>query len=436
MTDQAMRTFLEACGSAGPLILGVEEPGASGASWRVFDQPFAVVGRDPGSDLFLKDPAVSRHHAYLQVIAGRLFCVDLQSRTGTHWEDEPGLWGWVNPDPGVRIGPFRFRSRDDGPGVQATGKDRGSTLPVPVSRSFEQPELPEATLEIVSPTAGPTTWRASRSLVLIGGSRACKIRLQGEGIANIHASLLRTSAGVFAVDLLGPDGILVNGERVRCARLEQDDELTVGDHKIRVRCGPAGSGRRPEIRAKALSPRSRESTTSQGEGEATESLVRLMLDEFGQIQQQTAERFQDTLMAVLQSFAGIHQEQMGLIREELARIRELTEEQQSLRAQVEVQARVGSAKVLPVLRFVSGEPRAATAGPVQCDRPRKLTIKDDGDRTTDRPASFTNSPFSQPRGSPNEGAFHAKVFDRLAEIQGERQGRWQRLMESLLGKGS
>src|SRR4051812_22192252 len=105
MIDQPMGEFVSACGSAGPLLLGVEEPGTPGVSWRVFGQPFLVVGRAPGADLFLNDPAVSRRHAYLQLIAGRLFCVDLLSRTGTRWGDETGLWGWVQPDPGIRIGP-------------------------------------------------------------------------------------------------------------------------------------------------------------------------------------------------------------------------------------------------------------------------------------------------------------------------------------------
>jgi hypothetical protein len=182
MIDNDVSEFLSECGSAAPLVLGVEEPGTAGVSWRVFDQPFLVVGRDPGADLFLKDVEVSRRHAYLQLIAGSLFCVDLQSRTGTRWGDEPGLWGWARRDPGVRIGPFRLWPRAEEPAGPPSPEVGGKSLPVPVSRSFEQPELPEVTLQILDASAGPA-WRVSRTLVLVGSSQACKVRLIGGGVA-------------------------------------------------------------------------------------------------------------------------------------------------------------------------------------------------------------------------------------------------------------
>ncbi len=455
MTDQAMRAFLDSCGSSGPLIIGVEEPGASGTSWRVLDQPYAIIGRDPGTDLFLQDADVSRRHAYLQMIAGRLFCIDLESRTGTHWGEEPGLWGWVHPGPGVRIGAFRLRSRDEGPGPPPNGKAGRANLPVPVSRSFEQPELPEVTLEILGRRAGPATWRASRSLILIGGSQACKVRLQGRGVAEIHASLVRTPAGVFAVDLLGPGGILVNGERVRCALLGEDDELGVGSHRIRV-TSKSAKGEATRAISRPASPRGwihRPPTTSvDGSSELaaiaagerdTESLVRAMIGEFGQIQERSAERFQATLMAILQSFAGIHGEQMVLIREELTRIRELTDEQQALRSQVESRARI--VENPPALRLVAGEPRSATLNLAPNSpnpaRPglhrRNLTIKDgERSRPSGQSSPVSTDPCPRPPSAAEEGEFHAQIFNRLAEIQGERQGRWQKLMESFFGRTS
>src|SRR3954466_14921233 len=146
MIDQPKGGFLQGCGATGPVVLGIEEPGAAGVSWRVFDQPFLVVGRAPGAPGFLNDPAISRRHAYLQLVDGRLFCVDLQSRTGTLWGDEPGVWGWVPRDSGVRIGPFRLKLRDAGAAGPSSRREVGSFPPVPVSRSFDLPNLPEVTL--------------------------------------------------------------------------------------------------------------------------------------------------------------------------------------------------------------------------------------------------------------------------------------------------
>src|SRR4051794_9957635 len=87
--------FLDACGSTGPLRLVVRGPGASGDEVRSFPRPFAVVGRDGAADLVLDHPEVGRRHAYLQLIAGRLFCADLRSRTGTRWDGGPRTMGWI-----------------------------------------------------------------------------------------------------------------------------------------------------------------------------------------------------------------------------------------------------------------------------------------------------------------------------------------------------
>ena len=453
MVDHIMNSLLEGCGATGPLILGVEEPGTSGVSWRVFEQPFVIVGRDSGSDLVLQDPELSRRHAYIQMIAGRPFCVDLQSRTGTHWGDEPGLWGWVDPDAGIKVGPFRIRSRDGTPGVRPSGGTRDSIMPVPVSRSFDQGELVEVILKIAGRTSGPSTWRASRALILIGASQACKVRLFGGGVASIHAAILRTPAGAFAIDLLGPGGILVNGRRVRCARLGQDDELLVGGHEIQVHCGPSvveavGSSNRPTERSRMVAFSARTSIVESAKGttlpafaEDTESLMGTMLDEIGQLQEQNAERLQTTLIAIVQSFVGIHQDQMALVREELACIRALTEEQATLRSQVERQARaVGSPSVL---RLVSGEATTATSRPAPglaapikaAPLPRQLTIG--GGKfgsAVEQPASLANGSPAWSASNLNESEFHDRVFERLSKIQGERQGRWQKLVESLIGK--
>ena len=426
----------------GPLVIGVEEPGAAGVSWRVFDRPFVVVGRDAGADLVLQDPALSRRHAYLQAIAGRLFCVDLCSRTGTHWGAEPGLWGWVDAERGVRIGPYTIRSREGAAalalGSSVVGSPAWSNLPVPVSRSFEQPELADLALEVEGPASGPTTWQASRALILIGRSRSCKIRLDGP-IAEIHAAILRTPAGAFAIDLLGPGGILVNGRRVRWARLDPGDELKVGVHAIRARGGRASGG----VPAARRGPAPAVDRRSGGASDDLGPLLGMMLDKFALRQEQASDRSRVDLMAVVQAVAAMHQDQMALIREELGCLRAVAEEQAALRLKVEGQARAIAGP--PALRLVSGGPAEATVRPpsgISARRPTDLTIGAD-DRRPSRPtpAPTTPPPATGPARTPlprvapaEEGAFHARLFDRLAEIQGERQGRWQKLVDSLLGK--
>jgi hypothetical protein len=84
MSGGSIGPFQTACGATGPLRVSVEAPGRQPLH-RVFSRPFLLLGRSDHADLRLSDPAVSRQHAYLQLVEGRAFCVDLHSRTGTRW---------------------------------------------------------------------------------------------------------------------------------------------------------------------------------------------------------------------------------------------------------------------------------------------------------------------------------------------------------------
>ena len=57
---------------------------------RTLERPYTIVGRDPGVDLPLVHPLIKSRQAYLQVIAGRLFCIDLGGRLRVVWEGAPG----------------------------------------------------------------------------------------------------------------------------------------------------------------------------------------------------------------------------------------------------------------------------------------------------------------------------------------------------------
>ncbi len=322
MSDQTSLSFLEACGTSTPVRLGIEEPGVSGIAWRVFDRPFLVVGSHPKADICLRDPEVSRRHAYFQVIAGRLFCVDLHSRTGTFWDDSQDSWGWANSQALVRIGPYRFR-----PSETVEGQ-----APLPISRSFQQLSLPETTLDFIDSPMDRPSWQAKRALILLGRSTACKVQLPGPGVANVHAAMVRTPAGVWIVDLLATGGMVVNGSRERAARLDEDNELHIGTHRIRVRIGPlVDHSPTPALReSRQTQPGPMGDWSAPDRMDSPEALVRTMFGEFTKMQQQMADQFQQALMIMFRSFGEIHQDQSTLIREELARIRELNEEHQKL----------------------------------------------------------------------------------------------------------
>src|SRR5262249_53992259 len=93
---EVMDLFANSCGANGPLRLDVTGPVPTQSVRCVFEQPYIMVGREPGNDLRLDNEQVSRRHAYMQMIAGRIFCIDLGSRTGIWWESRTRTVGWFD----------------------------------------------------------------------------------------------------------------------------------------------------------------------------------------------------------------------------------------------------------------------------------------------------------------------------------------------------
>src|SRR3954453_23166586 len=72
MSPPLEETFSGDCGIRTPLALDVTAPGQD-RQRQLFAPPCVLVGRHPAATLRLDDPAVSRRHAYLQVLGGRVY---------------------------------------------------------------------------------------------------------------------------------------------------------------------------------------------------------------------------------------------------------------------------------------------------------------------------------------------------------------------------
>jgi hypothetical protein len=151
-----------------------------------------------------------------------------------------------------------------------------------------------------------------------------------------------------------------------------------------------------------------------------------ILQELGQMQQQMADHFQQTLITVFQLFSTMHQDQMGLIREELAEIRRLSQEQKDLQAELRRRDEASVAAPSPV----NG------ALPIQPER----VMPPPADRTAARPSTAPPHrvppppPEAQGQARPQtQDDLHALINRRLMAIQEERQTRWQKLMQSVMG---
>src|SRR5258708_19011759 len=108
MKQLSLEAFVDACGGGGPLQLDVTPPDGRGPVRQVLHQPFALLGRHERADVCLQDAGVSRRHALVQMIAGRFYCLDLGSRSGTHWDGEGHAHRWISRKAPFRVGPYRL----------------------------------------------------------------------------------------------------------------------------------------------------------------------------------------------------------------------------------------------------------------------------------------------------------------------------------------
>jgi pSer/pThr/pTyr-binding forkhead associated (FHA) protein len=465
-----MELFAKACRCAGSLCLRVEHPNESVATERVLRQPFALVGCDPRMDLFLNHPDVSRRHLYLQMLGGQVFCVDLQSRTGVHWRGGTKRSGWLSSDEALRIGPFSLRATG--------GEEPPSGSLLSALQSAGEEELPDVALEFVNRLPAPTVWRMGTMLALVGRAPLCRVRLVGNSVSKFHCSLVRTPLGLWVVDLFGKDGITVNEAPVRSARLEDGDRLRVGHFIIRVRYLQARPSRVPydhlagavELSAKqpsneVSSPELQETMVSRPAAtptfdmatalstqvtdfpigpprsllpqlmpiapdgapanmEIVQSLLVPVAQQLGMVQQQMFDQFQQAMLMMFQMFGKLQREQIGVIRDEMDRLHQLSREVMALQTEL--------ARHAPQ---PSGRPRATPSVSEPRATPYTAPMNSNA-RPAPAPKGITDSkPLPHPQGQP-EKDMHAWLSQRIAALQEERQSRWQKIVGFLGGLGN
>ena len=432
--------FLAACGASTPLVFAVKhpmDPGSRRPVTHAIAQPFVIVGRLPQAQICLDDPEVSERHAYLQLIGGRLYGVDLGSRTGTFLAGNPFQRGWIEHAQGLRIGPFQLRLHSASPhGAEGPSHEDGAAAPAgswhPASPHDDR-EPVSARFEIAVPGGRSRIWNMSGLLALAGRGEHCRLRLQHDRVARYHCSLVRTPDGVWAVDLRSRWRTACNGTALGSRRLLPGDRLSIGPFSIRLlESKPVQAARTvPEASRRATTPHGAiaQLAPTQTAGEraawlpaatatvastamqalATDAASRL--DALERRQDAMQDHFQQALMMMLQAFGAMHREQRDMLTSELSQVRRLSEAIDGLRA--ELNGQLGSAAG----RGATARPAADPAAPEPSVRE---PLREFG---THEPEA------SRVRRDPRE--VHALVSERLAAFERERQSRWTRILSSL-----
>lgn len=242
MSDPLIARFADACGASAPLNLRVDLVGGGVLAEGALDQPFTLVGRDDACDVTLSDPDINPRHVWLQALGGRVYALDLGSRTGVVWPSGARGSGWLDPGVGAKIGPFSLRLR-------APVADRPPAFPADYNPLAADPNTRNralATLEFRNGKRARDRWAVNRVLTLVGRSPECKIHLTADDISPYHCGLVSTPSGLWVVDLSGR-GVVVNGERMRVAPLPHGAELWVGRFLIGCACPTTPAAGAPPV---------------------------------------------------------------------------------------------------------------------------------------------------------------------------------------------
>jgi pSer/pThr/pTyr-binding forkhead associated (FHA) protein len=441
----AIELFRNACGLRSPLVLHCVEANQStgGSIAQTFDLPFVLVGRDSRSDLVLDSDQVSRRHAFLQAVRGRLYVVDLESRSKVFWEGDeaPRSQGWLEESRFIRVGPYLLRQAITDHALGPLAEFQPSS---PASGDPQNivDDVPKAGLELPIRTgAKAPLWPIERHFNLVGRSRECQLVVTDESVSRFHAALLLTQAGVWVVDLLAREGVHVNGIQVRWAWLGDGDTVRFGrltfivryeegpERRLRTLVPLEAGASPPELPGTELVVRSEKPSVNPGHlavrndtrspaptdvrivprSEESAAFVRSVDGRWEQESQyaqhptmmwqqqmQMMESFHNDMILMVQMFVAMHREHLASVRDELARVQHLTRELSELQAKLTDPVQSADAG-LTHARNAASRTRKSSQIPRGIERnknPESQTSNMDGGQGKAQPTSARGGPIT------------------------------------------
>jgi hypothetical protein len=275
--------------------------------------------------------------------------------------------------------------------------------------------------------------------------------------------------GVWAIDLLSQQGILINGVAVRAARLHEGDELRVGRFLLYVRYGPAT---RAQPAAPAgwydqdapwqeagdngtLSPNL--PVAARPANSYSHSDVVALVEQFGQMQHRMFDQFQQALMMMAQMLGNLHRDQMVLVRQEMNHVHDLTQRTWAYQAELAKHAQTATTPAgVATPPHLASSPATANAGPQTTQAatpsrpgpdedapaaatttpgtaqspsattpPQETTAPSDAAPNPAAPASPSPEADLPPPQSPQD--VHVWLAQQIEAMQRERQTHWDRI---------
>jgi len=330
--------FNQACGGQQTISLAVARRGSQAlAETCVFRQPFVLIGRGAENDLVLADDRVGFRHIYLQLHGGHWMFVNLAAVSGAATSNRGPASGWFDVGCELDVGPYAIECLAQDP-----------PLPAVTAESATGMNLPAFELELIngrSARRGRRSQQITEPLTLIGAARHCNLWLRDDGVSKVHASLVLTAHGVWVIDLLGRDGILVDDLPVYWKQLHHGSVLQIGRFRFRVHFGAgrdtptrrAVIAGMPEIVAQPGNTTSRQTTTGpapSSRGSLSEESMIALFERMGQMQSEFLEHSQLQMQVIAQLLAHLGRSQQAAVRQDLDRIDEISRELKAIKSEI------------------------------------------------------------------------------------------------------
>lgn len=225
-----------------------------------------VIGRDPGCDVPIADPTLSRRHFVLEADGERVILRDLDSTNGTAVNGQTVHQTTVEPGDVITAGESSFavemvepsahipaepatRRRlavDNGPSAAAGESPATDTAtPVPPGAPAEPPPAGEAapsrgvaslTVRVVAGSHRGRSWQVVPGPpVVLGSDAECTLAIADPRLATRHLTLEWDGRRAVVRDLGAPAGTRLNGRPVQGAELADRDEIAIGETVLLIR---------------------------------------------------------------------------------------------------------------------------------------------------------------------------------------------------------
>ena len=240
--------------SSPPLVVRTRQ-----AELRLIPGPAYNVGRDPAAGVVVPDARVSWRHAVLRHEPGGWVLEDAGSTNGTFAGGQRISRFAITTDCVIRLG-----DRDDGPVLRCEPALPAGHAPTVIASRFRgggtavvaaapPGQIPADSLSPAdSPPreAGPADYRLSvdrrPTAVLPAPARGLRIGRTSDNdlvlsdltVSRHHAELRRSASGHYEIaDLGSHNGTFVNGQRITCATLTEQDIVGIGHATLRLAGG-------------------------------------------------------------------------------------------------------------------------------------------------------------------------------------------------------